>query len=129
MRSSVALVYLRRLVPERGRSLRAAILSLANRLSHLLTRAARVCIFKAICFPFSPLAARTITLALWTIRCSAFELRIQRKSVSFSSVERRISGAGRLISPAFSVITLSFARKYSFPEKDCSTRNFGAHLE
>src|SRR5690348_12682931 len=40
MRSSVALVYLRRLVPERGLSLRAAILSLANRLSHLLTRAA-----------------------------------------------------------------------------------------
>src|SRR5258708_19147513 len=92
--------------------LRAAILSLANRLSHLLTRAARVSIFKAICLPFSPLAARRIFLALWTIRCSAFELRIQRKSVSFSSVERRISGAGRLISPAFSVITLSFARKY-----------------
>src|SRR5207244_13070441 len=112
MRSSVALVYLRRFVPERGLSLRAAILSLANRLSHLLTRAARVCIFKAICLPFSPLAARRITLALWTIRCSAFELRIQRKSVSFSSVERRISGAGRLISPAFSIITLSFARKY-----------------
>src|SRR5260370_25724926 len=111
MRSSVALVYLRRFVPERGLSLRAAILSLANRLSHLLTRAAPVSIFKAICLLFSPRAARRITLARWTIRCSAFELRIQRKSVSFSSVERRISGAGRLISPAFSVITLSFARK------------------
>src|ERR1700736_5418829 len=104
MRSSVALVYLRRFVPERGLSLRAAILSLANRLSHLLTRAARVCIFKAICLPFSPLAARRITLALWTIRCSAFELRIQRKSVSFSSVERRISGAGRLIPPALALL-------------------------
>jgi GMC oxidoreductase len=65
MRSSVALAYLRRFVPERGLSLRAAILSLANRLSHLLTRAARVCIFnrsvedgfKAICLPFIPLAA------------------------------------------------------------------------
>src|SRR5258705_8769421 len=58
MRSSVALVYLRRFVPERGLSLRAAILSLANRLSHLLTRAARVCIFKAICLPFSPLSGQ-----------------------------------------------------------------------
>src|SRR5437588_13117479 len=62
MRSSVALVYLRCFVPERGLSLRAPILSLANRLSHMLTRAARVCIFKAICLPFSPLAARRITL-------------------------------------------------------------------
>ena len=50
MRSSVALVYLRRFSPERGLSLRAAILSLANRLSHLLTRAGRVFIFKAIFF-------------------------------------------------------------------------------
>lgn len=66
----------------RGPSLRAAILSVAKRLSHLLTRAARVFIFAAICLPFSPLAASKITLALWTIRCSLLELRIQRKSVS-----------------------------------------------
>src|ERR1700751_3395292 len=104
MRSSVALVYLRRFSPERGLSLRAAILSLANRLSHLLTRAARVFIFRAICLPFIPLAASRITLALWAIRCSLFELRIQRKSVSFSSVESRISGAGRLIRPVFKLL-------------------------
>jgi hypothetical protein len=36
-----ALVYLRRFSPGRGLSLRAPILSLANRLSHLLTRAGR----------------------------------------------------------------------------------------
>jgi hypothetical protein len=64
MRSSVALVYLRRFSPERGLSLRPAILSLANRLSHLLIRAARVYILEAICLPFIPLAASRITLAL-----------------------------------------------------------------
>src|SRR3974377_2346930 len=100
MRSSVALVYLRRFAPERGLSLRAAFLPVAKRLSHLLTRAARVFIFAAICLPFSPLAAKRITLALWTIRCSLLELRLQRNSVSFSSLVSRISGVGRLISPA-----------------------------
>src|SRR5260370_3328952 len=93
MRSSVALVYLRRFVPERGLSLRAAILSLANRLSHLLTRAARVCIFKAICLPFIPLAARRITLALWPLRCSAFVLHIQRNTAPYSSAATQTSGA------------------------------------
>ena len=97
MRSSVALVYLRRFSPERGLSLRAAIRSRANRLSYLLTRAGRVFIFRAISLPFNPLAASRITLALSTLRCSVFELRIQPRRVCFSSAESRICGAGRLI--------------------------------
>jgi hypothetical protein len=40
------------------------------------------------------------------------ELRIQRKRISFSSVESRISGAGRLMGPTSTIITLSIASNY-----------------
>src|SRR5215470_7367693 len=97
MRFSVTEVYLRRFSAERALSLSPAILSRANRRSHLLTRASRVPIFKAISLPLNPLEAKRIILARSTIRCSVLALRIQRKRISFSLVESRISGAGRLI--------------------------------
>ena len=45
----------------------------------------------------NPLEAKRITLARSTLRCSVLELRIQRKRISLSYVESRISGAGRLM--------------------------------
>src|SRR5262249_51315766 len=112
IRFSVTELYLRRFSAERALSLRPAILSSANRRSHLLTRASRVPIFKAISLPLSPSEAKRIILARSTIRCSVLELRIQRKRISFSLVETRISGAGRPISPASTIITLSIASKH-----------------
>src|SRR5215470_2093229 len=58
MRFSVTEVYLRRFSAERALSLSPAILSSANRRSHLLTRASRVPIFKAISLPLNPLEAK-----------------------------------------------------------------------
>src|SRR4029077_5701858 len=56
----------------------------------LLTRAVRVSILAAISLPFSPLAAKRMTLARYTIRRLVLVLPIQCSSVSFSSVESRI---------------------------------------
>ena len=64
-------------------------------------RAARVFIFKATSLPLIPLEAKRIALARSTMRCSVLEFRIQRKRISLSSVESRISGPGRLISTYF----------------------------
>src|SRR6516162_6729844 len=76
---------------------KASNFSRAKHRSHLLTRASRVPIFKAISLPLSPLEAKRITLARSTMRCSVLELRSQRKRISFSSAESRISGARRLM--------------------------------
>src|SRR6266481_7689744 len=50
------------------------------------------------------LAAKRMTLARSTIRRSVLVLRIQCSSVSFSSVESFISGAGRLIRPTLQLL-------------------------